>query len=118
MCIFKEDKKVLNRIKTVLPLILLIFTVASALAFEVEIEYDPSDPEGLQEIEFKAIVKGAEAKSFLWDMGDGTKYKDQEFTHIYKRGGRSYSITLTVTDAAGKTVVKTWDIEIQRRKGG
>ncbi|MDI6801408.1 MAG: PKD domain-containing protein [Thermodesulfovibrionales bacterium] len=102
----------------VFSLFLLAFAVNTASAFEVEIEYDPPSPEGLQEIEFKAVVKGAEAKSFLWDMGDGTKYKEQEFTHVYKRGGRTYDITLTVTDAAGKTVTKKMVIDILRRKGG
>jgi PKD repeat protein len=118
MCTFKEDKKVLNLIKTVLPLIILLFTANIASAFDVEVEYDPSPAEAFQEIEFKAVVKGAEAKSFLWDMGDGTKYKEREFTHLYKKGGVTYAITLTITDVTGKTVTKTMNIEIKRRKDG
>lgn len=99
-------------------LLFFIFLPANAFSFEVEIDYEPAPAEAFQEIEFKAVVKGAEAKSFLWDMGDGTKYKEQEFTHIYKKGGMSYTITLTVTDAAGKTVTKKMTIDILRRKGG
>lgn len=102
----------------VFSLFLLAFAVKPALAFEVEIEYDPSPAEAFQETEFKASVKGGEAKSFLWEMGDGTKYTGESVTHVYKRGGRAYDVTLTVIDAAGKTVKKTLTIEVQKAKGG
>lgn len=100
----------------VFSLFLLAFAVKPALAFEVEIEHDPA--EAFQEIEFKASVKGGEAKSFLWEMGDGTKYTGESVTHVYKRGGRTYDVTLTVTDATGKTVTKKLTIEVQKAKGG
>lgn len=108
----------MKRFVAVFVILSFLFPVSSLLAFEVEIEYDPPSPEAFQEIEFKAVVEGAEAKSFLWDMGDGTKYKEQEFTHLYKKGGVTYTITLTITDAAGKTGTKTINIEIKRRKDG
>ena len=40
--------------------------------------------------------------SWLWDFGDGTTSTEQNPTHTYASPGK-YKVTLTVTDAAGRT---------------
>lgn len=56
-------------IKAVLTLVLLLLLFNAASAFEVEMEYDPSPAEAFQEIEFKAVVKGAERRAFYGILG-------------------------------------------------
>ncbi len=40
--------------------------------------------------------------SFEWDLGDGTRKTGISTTHVYEKAG-TYSVTLTVKDAAGNT---------------
>lgn len=51
------------------------------------------------------------AKSYLWDLGDGTTSTDAAPHHLYDKCG-TYHVKLTVTDAAGEqtTVEKPVDI--------
>lgn len=91
---------------------------ASGQAFDVEIEVDPAEVEALQVVEFTAVVKGAAAKSYLWKLGDSTECTDQICIHIYQRGGRTYTVSLTVVSETGDTVTKTLHLNVQKAAEG
>jgi PKD repeat protein len=55
--------------------------------------------------------------SWYWEFGDGKTAIDQNPPHIYNNG--DYTVTLTVTNAAGNsTVIKPAFIRVYRRGGG
>ncbi len=53
--------------------------------------------------------------SYLWDFGDGTTSSEMRVDHTYEKPGR-YTVTLTVTDKAGKTSAKTQTVDVNPPK--
>lgn len=49
---------------------------------------------------FGAAKGGVEPYHYEWDFGDGTTLQLRNATHVYTQPG-NYTVTLTVTDAAG-----------------
>lgn len=61
-------------------------------------------------VAFQAIPSGGTAPYvFHWDFGDGTTSTTQNPTHTYQVAG-TYTVTLTVSDADGRTTTKTIQI--------
>ncbi len=58
---------------------------------------------------FTALTKHVE--SWNWDFGDGTTSAEENPVHIYENGGY-YKVTLTGTDASGKTASTEVDIAV------
>ena len=57
---------------------------------------------------------GRAISSYSWDMGDGNTNEGVTVTHTYPVTGAltTYSVTLTVTDDAGKTGTETLSVEV------
>jgi len=67
----------------------------------------PSNPHLGQSISFVATATGGGSPYvFRWDFGDGSGGTGQTISHLYQNAG-SYTTSLTVTDAAGNTVMAT-----------
>ena len=57
--------------------------------------------------------KSAGAKSYAWSFGDGKKGKGRRVKHSYRKA-KTYKVTLTVTDAAGKHAKITHKVKVRR----
>jgi bacillopeptidase F len=53
------------------------------------------------------------ARSYAWRFGDGKKGKGRRVSHRYRRA-KTYRVTLTVRDAAGRTAKLTHSIKVRR----
>lgn len=63
-------------------------------------------------VQFSSAISGGEAPyQYAWDFGDGSLSDEEAPRHIYANTGQ-WSATLKVTDAGGRTLVKTQVIQI------
>ncbi len=53
---------------------------------------------------------------YLWDMGDGTTYTQEEISHVYTTAG-TYTVTVTATNVCGSDTVMTEQIVISDTYG-
>lgn len=63
-------------------------------------------------VNFTVAVTGGESPySYAWNLGDGNTSTQQSPQQSYSRPG-NYTVTVSVTDAAGKTVTKSVNIKV------
>ena len=66
----------------------------------------PTEPQPGQQVFFNGIsstaAPGRRIVKYTWDFGDGTSGSGAQVSHVYPRPG-IYTVTLTVTDDAGRT---------------
>ena len=60
---------------------------------------------------FRALLTDDETGTLQWDFGDGVTSAQKEISHTFRRTG-SHSVSLSVTDREGNTVVDTEEVEI------
>jgi PKD repeat protein len=72
----------------------------------------PKHPRARHKIVFDA-GKSTAAKSYAWSFGDGKKGKGRRVKHAYRKA-KTYKVTLTVTDAAGKHAKVTHKVKVRR----
>lgn len=75
------------------------FSVILSHAFDLPFIFDASESFGA-----RGIVK------YYWDLGDGTTSEEMRVSHQYLNPGR-YTVTLTITDKAGKTATKQQTVD-------
>lgn len=69
-------------------------------------------------ISFSAtITGGVRPDSYAWDFGDGGTSTEESPTHRYDRAG-TYIVTVTTTDALGRTATDTETIDVQAPPAG
>ena len=66
--------------------------------------------------EFDASASLGEISSYTWDFGDGTKGEGKSPKHIYTKNG-VYTVTLSVSNAAGRTDRRSMDIVVASAMG-
>jgi PKD repeat protein len=85
-------------------------TPAAALLAQFTVA--PKHPRVRHKIVFDA-GKSTAAKSYAWSFGDGKKGKGRRVKHSYRKA-KTYKVTLTVTDAAGKHAKITHKVKVRR----
>lgn len=84
-------------------------TVLAPLATDISFLVGAQD---VLTISFRATpLGGTPPYTYLWDFGDGSTSTLKTPTHTYAEPG-TYLVTLTVTDAEGRTVTKTMEVRI------
>ena len=58
-------------------------------------------------------IPGRTITSYQWSFGDGFTGTGQSVTHPYSAGPGTYTVTLTVTDSAGKTGRASSQVTVQ-----
>ena len=89
-----------------------LFTAGQPCELQTGFTNNPSNPQTGQPIAFSALVSGGvQPYSYAWRFGDGGNGGGRTVSHAYQKSG-SYTTTLTVTDAAGKTVTASRTLTI------
>ena len=77
---------------------------------KADFSFYPTNPTRNEVVHFTDLSTGG-ATSWLWDFGDGTTSNQQNPTHEYTQLG-TYTVKLTVKNAAGDTDTKTREIVV------
>ncbi|WAI02462.1 PKD domain-containing protein [Methanogenium organophilum] len=73
--------------------------------------FSPASPEVGESVTFSGSATGANITGWAWTFGDGSSASVQSPTHIYTSAG-TFSVILTVTDAAGTTDTGTQSVTV------
>jgi hypothetical protein len=91
-------------------------TTTGVLTPLARFSFKPKKPHRGRKVVFdagKSSEAGGSIKSYAWSFGDGKKGKGRRVTHKYKKA-KTYKVTLTVRDAAGKTAKVTHKVKVRR----
>ncbi|WP_446083790.1 PKD domain-containing protein [Acinetobacter sp. 1125_18A] len=103
---------------------LLLLACNSSTKFEqgltAKFEYSPTAPSIGEVVKFDAtkstVDQAKEASaiaSYAWNFGDGSSGKGATVEHTYTKVGQ-YTVSLTITDLAGRTDSTTQKIEVKQ----
>jgi len=62
---------------------------------------------------WRSSVSEGSIERWSWDFGDGTGGDGVHVTHVYKKSGRQYTVTLTVADSAGQVATASFNITVK-----
>jgi len=102
--------------KKQLLILCFVFAVGMTLFQSCKKEESPDPPKAgifysvaVKQVAFTALTKRAETWS--WDFGDGESSTEMNPVHVYTDGGY-YKVTLTATDASGRTAVSEANLAV------
>jgi gliding motility-associated-like protein len=74
------------------------FKIDFNITYAVEADFDLQPKTGCAPLTVRFTNKSRNARSFLWDFGDGTTSKQRDPVHLYNKGG-TFRIVLKVLDS-------------------
>jgi PKD repeat protein len=96
-----------------------MITVGAAAEITAVITASPTNPRGGDTVFFSGVASttpdGVEIVSYEWNFGDGDSATGATVTNVYpvQAAARTYTVTLTIVDALGRTDTATSTLNVQ-----